>query len=56
VYEDKGLLKKHLESAKQEIRRLVTQLNVQELRVVLKKDEPETFKIGEEALEKRAAS
>jgi Fe-S-cluster containining protein len=56
VYEDKNLLRKHLESAKKELMRLVTQLGIEELKVVLKKDEPETFKIGEEILEKRATS
>ena len=56
VYHDNELLRKHLESAKKEIMRLVTQLTVEELKVVLKKDEPETFKIGEEALQKWAVS
>jgi transcription initiation factor IIF auxiliary subunit len=52
VYMNKRLLKRHLESAKREILRLVTQLSTEELKAVLKKDEPETFKIEEDALEK----
>jgi Fe-S-cluster containining protein len=52
VYMDKKLLQRHLESAKRETLRLVTQLTTEELRGILKKDEPETFKIEEDALEK----
>jgi len=52
VYQDKRLLRKHLASAKEEVLRLVTQLTAEELRAILKKDEPETFKIEEKALEK----
>jgi uncharacterized protein len=51
VYQDKQLLRKHLENAKREILRLVTQLTAEELKAILKKDEPETFKIEEETLE-----
>jgi len=56
VYQNKKLLRKHLVSARKEIMRLVNQLTAEELKAVLKKDEPETFKIGEEALEKGATS
>lgn len=52
VYQDKKLLRKHLESAKREVLRLVAQLTAEELKAVLKKEEPETFKIEEDALEK----
>ena len=52
VYKDKKLLKRQLESAKRETLRLVTQLTTEELKAVLKKDEPETFKIEEDDLEK----
>jgi len=48
VYRDKELLRKHIESARREILRLVGELNSEALKAVLKKDEPETFKIGEE--------
>lgn len=50
VYKDKKLLQQHLEAAKREIRRLVAQLDQEELEAILEKDEPETFKIGEEDL------
>jgi len=53
VYENKGLLKKHLVSAKREIRRLVEELDAEDLRAILKKQEPETFKIDEEAADKK---
>jgi Fe-S-cluster containining protein len=56
VYLDKQLLRKHLESARREVLRLMAQLTAEELKAVLKKDEPEAFKIEEEALEKGAAS
>jgi Fe-S-cluster containining protein len=48
VAKDKTLLDRHLGSAKREITRLVKQLSGPELRVILAKDEPETFKIGED--------
>ena len=51
VYRDKQLLSRHLENAKREILRLVEQMPTQELQAVLTKDEPETFKIGEDNLE-----
>jgi len=54
VYVDKALLQKHLESAKKEISTLVEELDSEALRAILKKEEPETFKIGEDNLEKSA--
>jgi Fe-S-cluster containining protein len=45
VFEDKTLLKNHVESAKREINRLVDELDLKALEAILKKDEPETFKI-----------
>ena len=45
VFEDKTLLKSHVESAKREIKRLVDELDPKALDAILKKDEPETFKI-----------
>ena len=53
VYQDKKVLGKHLENAKREVLRLITQLTTEELKAILKKDEPETFKIGEDTLEKQ---
>ncbi len=41
-------LQKHLAVAKREITHLVKQLDSEALKAVLKKDEPETFKIGED--------
>lgn len=54
VYEDKALLQKHVNSAKKEISKLVNELDAEALRAILKKDEPETFKIGEDNLGKNA--
>jgi len=45
VYNDKKTLRKHLFSAKKELKRLVEELSAQELEAILRKDEPETFKI-----------
>jgi len=53
VYQDKALLKKHIESAKRELRRLMNELDSQALKAILKKDEPETFKIAENEIDKR---
>ncbi len=52
VYHDQDLLRTHLENAKRELLRLVDELGSKELRAILKKDEPETFKIGEDCIEK----
>ena len=49
---NKQLLQRHLASAKREVLRLVAQLTAEELKAILKKDEPETFKIEEEDFEK----
>jgi len=53
VYQNKQLLRKHLENAKTEILRLVTLLTAEELKAILKKAEPETFKIDEDDLEEQ---
>jgi len=47
------MLQRHLENAKREVFRLVAQLKAEELKAILKKDEPETFKIDEDDLEKQ---
>ena len=52
VYADKRLLQKHLRSAKKEILKLVKELESQDLKAILKKAEPETFKIDEDKAEK----
>ena len=51
VTRDEQRLRKHLASAKKEVLRLVAQLSAEELKAILKKDEPETFKIEEDELE-----
>jgi len=48
LYEDKKALLSHMESAKYEILNLVHDLNAAELHEILKIEEPETFKIGED--------
>jgi len=50
LYKDKEALKKHLSSAKKELQTLVHELNVEALCTLLKIEEPETFKIGEDSL------
>ncbi|MEM3578164.1 MAG: YkgJ family cysteine cluster protein [Candidatus Bathyarchaeia archaeon] len=52
MYKNKEVLEKHLKSAKREIRRLLRELDANALRTILKIEEPETFKIGEEKAEK----
>jgi hypothetical protein len=54
VYGDKEMLQKHLESAKRELTHLARELAPDALKAILKKDEPETFKICEDPLEKKA--
>jgi Fe-S-cluster containining protein len=49
---DKRLLEKHLESARNEILRLVRELDSRDLRAILKKSEPETYKIAEEDVDR----
>jgi len=48
LYKDLEAHKKHVKSAKRELRRLVRDLEAEELRAVLTVDEPETSKVGEE--------
>ncbi len=52
LYKNKGTLKKHLELAKREILALVSELDSGALKVILKIEEPETFKIGEDNIGK----
>jgi len=53
VYENKILLEEHLKSAKREILRLVKELDPGDLKAILKKAEPETFKIDEEDVDRK---
>nr|MDO8132949.1 YkgJ family cysteine cluster protein [Candidatus Njordarchaeum guaymaensis] len=48
---DTAALKKHVKSAKREIRRVVRDLEPEALRAILKIDEPDTLKVDEEKLE-----
>lgn len=52
IYGNRQMLQKHLASAKKEIFRLVNGLDPEELEAILKKEEPETFKIGEDCIRK----
>jgi Fe-S-cluster containining protein len=53
MFRDKEMLSKHTKSAKEELSRLVKELDAQALKAILKKDEPETFKISEDEIETR---
>lgn len=46
VYEDKARLRRHLEYAKKEILKLLDELDSVALDTIMKKDEPETFKLS----------
>lgn len=50
LHETPQMFASHFEAAKSEIRKLVEELNADELRAIVKIDEPDTFKVGEEKL------
>jgi Fe-S-cluster containining protein len=52
VHEDPKLLQRHLESAKREISKLVEALSPRELEAILKKEEPDTFRIDEDHIKR----
>jgi Fe-S-cluster containining protein len=52
LYANEGKLKAHVESAKKEILRLVRELDSTALKALMKIEEPETFKIDEDEIEK----
>jgi hypothetical protein len=52
LYADKERLGKHQALAKKEILRLVKELDSEALKTILKIEEPKTFKIGEDTIEK----
>jgi hypothetical protein len=54
IHEDRELFEKHLESAKREILKLIAELDSEALRAILAREEPETFKIGEDSICKSA--
>jgi len=52
MYRNKPPLEKHLESAKKEILRLISELDSKALQTILKIEEPDTFKINEDIVGK----
>jgi hypothetical protein len=56
LYRDQETLNKHLKSAKRELLQLVRDLEAESLRAILKIEEPDTFKIDEDKLDKEVLS
>lgn len=52
MHRDKEALREHLKTAKIEIMRLVRELPPEALRAILKREEPETFKIAEDDVDR----
>ncbi len=50
LYQDKAAFDKHFEIAKKQLTNLIEQLSADELRAIVKIDEPQTFKVGEDDL------
>lgn len=50
LFKNKAAFKKHFEAAKKQITALIKQLDSNELRAIVKIDEPQTFKVGEDDL------
>ncbi len=50
MFKNKSELQRHLKSAKRELSALVNDLDAEALRAILKIEEPDTFKIGEDNL------
>jgi uncharacterized protein len=50
LYNDKAAFEDHFEVAKKELIQLICQLNADELRAIVKIEEPQTFKVGEDNL------
>jgi uncharacterized protein len=50
LYKNKAAFKEHFGVAKKQITLLIKQLNADELRAIVKIDEPQTFKVGEDDL------
>jgi len=51
IYRDKNVLNSHLDCARKELLKLIHDLDSEALRAILKIEEPDTFKIGEEDLD-----
>ena len=56
LHEDEEALSRHVESAKKECLALVQGLGAEELKAILRIEEPETFKIGEDDLDPKIVS
>lgn len=56
LYRNQEALNNHLKSAKRELLQLVRDLDAESLRAILKSEEPGTFKIGEDSLDKEVLS
>jgi len=52
LYEDKVALNEHFSVAKKQITALIKELDADELRAIVKIEEPQTFKVGEDDLPK----
>jgi len=50
LYKDEEAIERHLDSAKRELQTLIHELDREALCAILKIEEPETFKIGEDSL------
>jgi len=50
LYKNKAAFEEHFEVAKKQISTLIKQLSADELRAIVKIDEPQTFKVGEDDL------
>ncbi len=50
LYKNKNVFEKHVEAAKKELTQLICELGPEELRAIVKVEEPQTFKIGEDEL------
>ncbi len=55
LFSNETAFKKHFEVAKKELTQLIQQLDPEELRVIVKIEEPHTFKIGEDDLPSEVA-
>lgn len=51
LFRSKNELQKHIDSAKRELLALVHELDAEALQAILKIEEPDTFKIGEDDLD-----
>lgn len=50
LYKNKNVFEEHVEAAKKELTQLICELGLEELLAVVKVEEPQTFKIGEDDL------